>query len=111
MNDNERRPAPRTLVTLPVKPPSFTYKIVERIAVLAQYGDISKELNLISYNGKPPKYDIRVWQRKEGEAPQLRKGVTLSVEEFSILAEAIKEQEIRLEQNAAAAGSETAAGG
>ena len=37
----------------------FTYKITESIATLSQSGDTSKELNLVSYRGAKPKYDLR----------------------------------------------------
>ena len=39
----------------------FNYEITERIAVLSQSGDTSKELNKVSYNGQPAKYDLRSW--------------------------------------------------
>ena len=38
---------------------AFNYEIVEHIATLSQSGDTSKELNRVSYNGSPAKYDLR----------------------------------------------------
>ena len=68
--------------------PEFTYEIVESVAVLSENPKgWTKELNLISWNGRDPKYDIREW------APDLEKmgkGVTLSMEEMEALKEAVK---------------------
>ncbi len=42
--------------------PEFTYEIVESVAVLSENPKgWTKELNLISWNGRDPKYDIREW--------------------------------------------------
>lgn len=39
---------------------SFEYEIVQNIAILStDKSGWTKELNLVSYNGAPPKYDIR----------------------------------------------------
>lgn len=62
----------------------FDYQIVERIAVLSERGNVSKELNLISFNGRKPKYDLRSWQR-DGEEVKMLKGVTLSENEMERL--------------------------
>lgn len=67
---------------------AFNYEIVERIAVLSQSGDTSKELNRVSYNGASPKYDIRSWRRTEGEE-KLLKGLTLNEEEMDALKRAV----------------------
>lgn len=57
----------------------FKYEIKEEYGVLSESGKgWTKELNLISYNGAEPKYDIRDW------APgreKMGKGVTLNAEE------------------------------
>mgnify|MGYP000891219208 FL=1 len=40
----------------------FKYEIVEKIAVLSESSKgWRKELNLISWNDRDPKYDIREW--------------------------------------------------
>lgn len=67
---------------------AFNYEIVERIAVLSENGDTTKELNRVSYNGSPAKYDLRSWRRTDGEE-KLLKGLTLTEEEASILKEAL----------------------
>lgn len=66
----------------------FNYEITERIAVLSQSGDTSKELNKVSYNGQPAKYDLRSWRRTDGEE-KLLKGLTLNGEEMEALKQAL----------------------
>ena len=63
----------------------FSYEIVENIVVLStSKTGWTKELNLISWNGRNPKYDIREWSP---EHEKMDKGVTLSDEEFTKLKE------------------------
>ena len=66
----------------------FTYEIVEEIAVLSENEKgWRKELNLIAWNGREPKYDIRDWAP---EHEKMGKGVTLSKEELKELGNAIE---------------------
>lgn len=61
----------------------FSYEIVKHIGVLSESGrGWTKELNLISWNGREPKYDIREWAP---EHEKMGKGVTLSGEEMEQL--------------------------
>jgi hypothetical protein len=54
----------------------FTYEIVKPIAVISDSGTLSAELNIISYAGKEPKYDLRKWRTgKKGK--KMQKGITL----------------------------------
>ena len=69
----------------------FTYKIVKEIEKLGGYGDESKELNLISFKNKPPKYDIRAWKNEEGQRTMLR-GITLSKDEAILLRDALNRE-------------------
>lgn len=66
---------------------NIKYDIVEKIAVLSERGDWSKELNKISWNDRPAKFDIRDWNHEEG---RMGKGVTLSSEEAEELLKALK---------------------
>ncbi len=67
----------------------FSFDIVEEIAVLSENPKgWRKEFNLVSWNGRPPKFDIRDWAP---EHEKMGKGVTLSNEEFSALKEAIQQ--------------------
>ncbi|MBQ7780466.1 MAG: YdbC family protein [Lachnospiraceae bacterium] len=55
------------------------YEIIEELGVLFESAKgWTKELNLISWNGGAPKYDIRDWAP---EHEKMGKGVTLSEEE------------------------------
>ncbi len=70
----------------------FKYEVVERIAVLSESSKgWRKELNLISWNERDPKYDIREWS-PDGE--KMGKGVTLSMEEVAILKKVLSDIEI-----------------
>ena len=61
----------------------FRYDIVEEIGVLSENAKgWRKELNLISWNGATPKYDIREWAP---EHEKMGKGVTLTTEELEAL--------------------------
>lgn len=70
----------------------FKYDVVERIAVLSESSKgWKKELNLISWNDREPKYDIREWS-PDGE--KMGKGVTLSMEEVAILKKILNSRDI-----------------
>jgi len=69
----------------------FTYEIVEKIAELSSGKGWKKELNLIKWNGREAKYDIREWS-DDGE--KMRKGVTLSKAEMQALVDSVKGREI-----------------
>lgn len=71
---------------------AFRYEVIEQIAVLSEIGDTSKELNLIAYGNRPPKYDLRSWKHTDGEDIML-KGVTLTEEEAITLREALNGRE------------------
>lgn len=67
----------------------FSYEIVEHLAVLSEnQKGWTKELNLVSWNGRPPKFDIRDWAP---EHEKMAKGITLTNEEFEILKKTILE--------------------
>lgn len=68
------------------------YEIVKHIAVLAEGSKgWQKELNLISWNDKEPKYDIREWAP---EHAKMGKGVTFSKGEMIKLKEVLNGIEI-----------------
>jgi hypothetical protein len=59
------------------------FEIVQKIGVLSESEKgWSKQLNLIRWNDREPKYDIRDWS-PDGQT--MSKGVTLSKEELSTL--------------------------
>ena len=58
-----------------------TYEITRKIGVLTEHATgWSKELNLVSWNGNPEKFDIRDWNP---EHTQMGRGINLSKDEFS----------------------------
>lgn len=59
------------------------YEIIEEIGVLSENArGWRKELNKISWNGRPPKYDIRDWSE---DHEKMGKGITLTDEEAEVL--------------------------
>jgi len=70
---------------------SFKFEIIETVAVLSEGAKgWKKELNLISWNGREPKYDIRDWSEDHAK---MGKGITISHAELSILKKAINSLE------------------
>ena len=65
--------------------PEITYEIIQSIGVLSRSASgWAKELNLISWNNREPKYDLRDWS---ADYEKMGKGVTLSAEELFALRE------------------------
>ncbi|WP_139365077.1 YdbC family protein [Litchfieldia alkalitelluris] len=61
------------------------YEIVKNIGVLSEnQKGWRKELNLVSWNGREPKFDLRDWSE---DHEKMGKGVTLSQEEVNALKE------------------------
>jgi hypothetical protein len=61
------------------------YEVIKKIGVLStSTSGWVKEVNLISWNDREPKYDIRDWS---ADRAKMGKGVTLSAEELSALKE------------------------
>ncbi len=66
------------------------YEIVREIAVLSTSDSgYTKEINLISWNGKEPKYDIRSFSPNREKCG---KGITLTETEAKSLLEALRKQ-------------------
>jgi hypothetical protein len=61
------------------------FEITEHVGVLSESAKgWTKELNLVSWNEKPPKYDLREWSP---DHEKMGKGITLSKEEMAKLKE------------------------
>ena len=72
-------------------PVEIKYEIVEKIAVLSESSKgWTKELNLIKWNDRDPKYDIREWSP---DGSKMGKGITLSEEEVEVLKKALNSRE------------------
>jgi hypothetical protein len=68
------------------------YEIVKKIGVLSKStSGWAKELNLISWNDRDPKYDLRDWS---ADGTKMGKGVTLSKEELLALRELLNSMEL-----------------
>lgn len=66
------------------------YDIVEQLGVLSETTKGWKtELNLISWNERDPKYDLRSWSENH---EKMGKGITLSQSELSKLKELLNEK-------------------
>ncbi|EAG7435633.1 hypothetical protein MRR92_001612 [Listeria monocytogenes] len=62
---------------------NIEYEIIEEIGVLSENArSWRKELNKVSWNGRPPKYDIRDWSE---DHEKMGKGITLTDEEAEVL--------------------------
>lgn len=69
--------------------PDIKFEIKENLGVLSEGSKgWKKELNLISWNDKEPKFDIRDWDSEHGK---MGKGVTLTVEELRKLRDILNE--------------------
>jgi hypothetical protein len=68
------------------------YEIIKQIGVLSKAGSgWAKELNLISWNDREAKYDLRDWSP---DREKMGKGVTLSKEELLALKELLNTIEL-----------------
>ncbi|MGG3041799.1 YdbC family protein [Bacillus anthracis] len=69
------------------------FEIKENVGVLSQSSKgWTKELNLISWNGKESKYDLRDWAP---EHEKMGKGITLTVEELKALKDTLNSMELK----------------
>ena len=70
----------------------FKYEITERIAVLSQNPNgWERQLNMVSWNEREPKYDIRDWSP---DGNKMGKGISLSHDEISILKGILDDMEL-----------------
>ena len=68
------------------------YELIKNIGVLSKSASgWSKELNLISWNDREPKYDLRDWS---SDHEKMGKGVTLTKEELVALRELLNSMEM-----------------
>ena len=67
--------------------PEIKFEIVNTVGVISESPKgWTKELNLISWNGREPKYDIRDW---DPDHQKMGKGVTLTEDELKKLKEVL----------------------
>lgn len=71
---------------------AIEFEITEELDVLSELsGGWQKELNLVSWNNREPKYDIRDWNANHD---RMRKGITLTVDEVIALRDALNELDL-----------------
>ncbi|EPS56132.1 TPA: YdbC family protein [Clostridium botulinum] len=68
------------------------FEIKDKLGVISESSKgWTKELNLISWNGKQAKYDLRDWSP---EHEKMGKGITLSAEELKSLKEILNNADL-----------------
>ena len=71
--------------------PDIKYEIEKELGYISESAKgWKKELNLISWNGKEAKYDLRDW---DPEHEKMGKGITLTIDELKVLKEILNEME------------------
>ena len=69
----------------------FKFSIVRHIGVLSEgMKGWKKEVNLVSWNDRPPKLDFREWDENHAK---MSRGITLNVEEAATLRELIDDMD------------------
>lgn len=73
----------------------FNFEIIEELGVISEGSKgWQTELNLISWNGNAPKYDIRSWSP---DHEKMGKGITLTGEELAELKSILDTLEVEVE--------------
>lgn len=69
---------------------AITFEIQEHFGVLESFPTgWNKEINLVSWNGNPAKFDIRDWS---ADHTHMSKGITLSRKQMSILIDVMSDE-------------------
>lgn len=72
--------------------PDIDYEIVKKIGVISTAGSgWRKELNLIGWNSREPKYDLRDWSP---DGTKMGKGVTLTKNELVALRDLLNSMDL-----------------
>jgi hypothetical protein len=72
--------------------PDIKFEVVRKIGVLSTSSrGWTKEFNLVSWNDRAPKFDLREWA-PDGET--MGKGITLTAEELAVLKELLNKMEL-----------------
>ena len=70
----------------------FKFEITEHLGTISESPKgWTKELNKVSFNDRPAKYDLREW---DPDHQKMSKGVTLNDEEMEILSKILKDRGI-----------------
>ena len=81
----------------------ISFDIVEHLGVITTYSTgWNKELNLVSWNGAAPKYDIREWSPDHAH---MSRGVTLHEKEMRTILDLIRNRNRKSRYDSRGAGS------
>ena len=70
----------------------FKYEITQRIAVLSTSANgWERQLNMVSWNDREPKYDIRDWSP---DGSKMSKGISMTRDELAALKGILDEMEL-----------------
>lgn len=73
----------------------FEFEIVRHIATLSESGAYTRELNAVSFNGRPARLDVRAW-RQDGDTKTPLKGIQITDAEakalYAVLGDYFKEE-------------------
>lgn len=70
--------------------PTIEFKIIKHIGILStSKSDWTKEINLVSWNGREPKWDLRDWSPDHSKCG---KGITLSADEVDNLKKLLSQE-------------------
>lgn len=68
---------------------SIKFEILEHIAEIDANDSTSLQLNIVSWNDKPEKYDLRFWNTRDRDGMRAYKGICLDKEQLVKLREAL----------------------
>ena len=72
--------------------PDFSYEVTKEIGVISEgNGGWARELNMVSWNGREPKYDIRDWAPGK---EKMGKGLSFTADELKSLRDLHNEIEL-----------------
>ena len=69
----------------------FEARIMEHIATLSENGDYTRELNIVSFNDRQGRLDVRVWRQDGDGSKTPLKGIQLTGKEAAALRDALTE--------------------
>lgn len=61
---------------------ALEYKIIKTLCVISEHNNWTKELNIVSWNHREPKFDIREWN---SDHTKMSKGIIFTDKEAEIL--------------------------
>lgn len=72
----------------------ISYEIIEHIGIIAKKGMHTKEVNILSWNGREPVCDIRVWRNGEDGTKSPLKGISFNNADLLVLKELLSDVDL-----------------